>query len=736
MGSKSKKTTVGYSYSWDFQSGLGRGPVDELVAIMVDDKTVLATTPGQITANTEIYIDKPDLFGGTDVSGEGGIQGWLEVAMGEADQTPSPRLTGLLSGLVPGFRGMVTTFFSGLVSAFSASPKPWKFRVRRAVKGWDGPVWYPEKAVIVLHNTVSTLIDSGGLTAGQEENLRTIHAMNPAHILVQAATDRSWGRGLSLNDDLDLEAYRVMADTLYDEGFGLCFRYNRQDTLDTFIQQILDHIGAVQYGDLNTGKLTAKLIREDYDADSLPLFDYDSGILGVQDDDDSSADNTPNELIVTWHDPCTDENGEVRVQNLGAIQSVGLISQAVEYPALPTHDLAARVAQRDLEVGAAGLTRLVLKLDRRGGILTPASVFRVSLPDRNIDSMVMRVGDIKEQSDGSLSVTAIQDVFSLPATRYSSGQQGGLWVAPDKTARPVTQQRLVEVPYVTLAATLSPAEIAALSDDACSVGIMAVAPSSLSVNYRIQSRTGSASYTARGMGDWTPGGTLLADMDRGALTLRYAAERVTLTVGDALMVDSEILRIDAIDAAAGILTVGRGCADTVPDRHDAGAMLWFYDSWLETDGLEYLPGETVSVRLLTRTSTAMLSEALATPQSLMLEQRQGRPYPPGNVRVNGIATDILADPTAFTLTWSHRDRLLQGNNLVAHAEGDVGPEAGVMYRLRLAVAGGGTRTVMTPLTTWTYPDADAPAGEVIGQVRLDAMREELESWQGYVFNRG
>ena len=152
----------------------------------------------QITANTTLFIDKPKLFGGDDTGGEGGIQGSLDIMMGEPDQVPPPSLLRLLTGLVPGFRGLVTTFFSGLISCYSASPKPWVYRVRRTTKGWDGDVWYPEKAVIILENTESQLDDETDLLPEQIANLRAIHAMNPAHILVECATNRDWGRQLRL----------------------------------------------------------------------------------------------------------------------------------------------------------------------------------------------------------------------------------------------------------------------------------------------------------------------------------------------------------------------------------------------------------------------------------------------------------------------------------------------------------------------------------------------------------
>ncbi|HFF9504115.1 TPA: hypothetical protein ACGE99_003791 [Serratia marcescens] len=683
-GKGSKKVTVGYRYSWDIHSGLGRGPVNEIVAISADKKTVFAGTEGQLSGNTSVYIDQPNLFGGEDTGGEGGIQGTLDVMMGGPDQVPPPSLLNLLTGLVPGFRGVVTTFFSGLVSCYSASPKPWSFRVRRTTAGWDNnAVWYPEKMLILLENTVGQLDDESKLSPEQVANLRRIHAMNPAHILVECATNRDWGRGLSLADDLDLDSYRIAADRLYDEKFGLCFRYNRQDSLDTFVQQVLDHIGAVQYGDLETGKMALKLLRDDYVVDDLPLFTYDNGIISVQDDDSSSADTAPNEVVVTYHDPVTNSDGEVKAQNLGSIQAVGLISSTVEYRAIPTHDLGARVAQRDLEMGTSGLTRLVINFDRRGGILKPGGVFRVSLPDRNIANMVLRVGQISESDDGSLKITVVQDVFGLPSTSYSTGEQPGGWTPPDQTARPVTDMQLIELPYAVLAGTLSESELAYVKPGSGFVGIMASAPTSLSINYQIQSRAAGAGFVDRIQGDWTPSGTLLAAVGALNSTLRVVMP-FPPAVGDGALLGNEIVRVDQVNVAAGTLTVGRACADTLPTEHAAGTPIRFYRDAIESDGQEYLGGENVDVRLLTRTGTETLAASLAPVGSITMAQRQYRPYLPGNIRVNGVPYPAeVAPATGYTLTFTHRDRVLQADRLIDCTEASIGPEPGAQYTVAL-----------------------------------------------------
>ncbi|MDF7667953.1 hypothetical protein PT273_08885 [Orbaceae bacterium ESL0727] len=242
MGGKSskKKVTVGYRYYWDLFSGLGRGPINSIVAILADKKIVYIGKKDELSTNTSFFINKPNLFGGEDTGGEGGIQGTLDVFMGEQNQIPSDKLKNLLKGLVPGFRGIVTTLFSGLVSCYSASPKPWVYRVRRTNKGWDNnKVWYPEKCLILLRDDTAEITgindeinarlpkkaletEKNALYREIETNIREIHAMNPAHILIECATNRDWGRGLSF-DDIDLASFKQSADKLYDENLVYVF---------------------------------------------------------------------------------------------------------------------------------------------------------------------------------------------------------------------------------------------------------------------------------------------------------------------------------------------------------------------------------------------------------------------------------------------------------------------------------------------------------------------------------
>ena len=186
MGSK-KSVTIGYRYYMGIHMGICRGPVNALVAVDVGGKTAWS---GSVTASGRISINKHGLFGGD--KKEGGIVGPLDVMMGEPSQLAPAGLASMLGGDVPGFRGVLTAYFNGQVSAMSPYIKPWKFRVRRTTAGWDGAPWYPQKATVEL-------------AAG------AIHAMNPAHIVYECLTNRDWGGGMD-RSRLDDASFRAAAD--------------------------------------------------------------------------------------------------------------------------------------------------------------------------------------------------------------------------------------------------------------------------------------------------------------------------------------------------------------------------------------------------------------------------------------------------------------------------------------------------------------------------------------------
>ena len=171
MSSGGGGVVIGYKYAFGIHMGLSRGPVDELIEIKVGEKTAWR---GSVTTNGNTTIDQPDLFGGE--TGEGGIIGTLTTMFGGPTQTAPTELATVLKTPMPGFRRRMTVFFDGIISMMNPYPKPWKFRIRRAVEGWDGDPWYPEKAVISLVRPVSEAETAGST---ETRNVVNVESFNP-----------------------------------------------------------------------------------------------------------------------------------------------------------------------------------------------------------------------------------------------------------------------------------------------------------------------------------------------------------------------------------------------------------------------------------------------------------------------------------------------------------------------------------------------------------------------------
>lgn len=741
MGGKGSQT-IGYHYLFDILFGLGRGPVNALVDIKVGDKYAWKGGNG-VTDDSVQAITKHELFGGE--KKEGGIQGPFRMFPGGPTQAlpgagsaycggsgPNkgnrtlPDVQSSIGGLVSEFRGTTMVWFSGLISSMNPYPKEWKFRVRRYNAGWhnDDP-WYPNMARILLN---------GG----------KIHAMNPAHIIYECFTNPSWGRGLPASF-MDDASFKLAANTLCDEGFGLCLAWQRTDDIDTFIDNVLEHIAATWYLDPETGLVVLKLLRDDYVAADLPLFTPSSGLLDIMDDDSGSQDATFNEVIGTGRDPITNEDFQLRAHNLAARQSQGAANpEKKQYPGIPTRDLLARVLQRDLKLHAAGLKRFTVALDRRGWRIRPGMPFKVEDTRRGIASMILRAVEITDNSNrkGRIEIKAMQDVHGMPATSFVT-PTAPTWNPPADEAVPATEARLLEANYRDMLLRAGSASDLADFEGSAVIGVVAVSPDAVMYQYDLATKAaGEAALEVRGGGSFTGAATLVEAVDPYDNTLLLTGETdfAEDLAGQVVLCDDEQMGVLAYDSTTHILTVERGVADTVPAAHAAAATIWTIDDDMASDYREYAPGELVEAAVLTRTTSDVLDLADAPVLSLTVEGRWDKPYPPGDVRVDGLqALAPQQEHAAPVITWAHRDRLLQEEQVVGHGEASVGPEAGTTYTIRVYDADDPTVVIRTVTgiagTTWTY---DAGMQTTDGSptavyIELESVRDGLTSHQLYRF---
>lgn len=718
MGSKNKSVTVGYWYRMVIHGVVCHGPVDAVQALYVGEREAWT---GNTTSNADIVIDKPDLFGGE--SREGGVAGIMQVLMG-GDSQPVNDLIAAERGDAPAYRGLLSLVFRSRDARpkHNTWPRQFIYSVGNSGFTWCAmnpyikPFWVKVKHIVTGRSWYTAKAAIG-------------NDMNPAHILYDVLTNTKYALGFSslkIND----ASFRAVADKLHAEGFGLSIIWQGSTKAWDFIEQILDHINAMLYVDPATGEFTLKLVRDDYDVDDLLVLD-ESNISAFNDFERAAWGEITNQVTVAYTNPETEKEASVTVQNEAAVAAQGgrTISTEVSLPGVRSASLALRCAARELRALSAPLAKVNLEVNRVGYALRPGDVVKLNWSALGLFGMAMRVTEIEygTSTDTRIRLSLVEDVFGMPSTVYAQSQPGG-WVDPVVLPVAITQQRVMEASYYEVVRAQAPSILADL-DPAFGFGkLLAARPNSAMMAFDIAVNT-SGVYQTIAAGQFNPSAQLAGDIDKTVTEFSLAAlvDIEEVPVGALCYLEDEALEYLGFNESNGKYVFKRGVIDTVPAEHAVGALIYFDAEGTSVDETERLNGETVQYKLLTKNGLGILSDSFASALTLTLARRYQRPYPPGNVRLNGNAYPPELEDTVAA-TWSHRDRTQQTAGYVAQSAGNIGPEAGTTYSWRLlrldtnAVLESGSGVTGTTVTlTSTYR----------GNVRFElwSVRDGLESYQ-------
>lgn len=708
-----KKQTVGYWYLMGLHMGICKGPVDMFISIKGGDRIAWS---GMVTESGRVFINGESLWGGE--KKEGGIEGYLDVMMGEPNQVPNDYLASAQGGPYnPAYRGILSTVFrQGKVGAMNPYLKPWAYRVRRIKKGWEtGICWYPEKAEIDV-GTQMDLQPQGrpprnfqGFLESAVINIpwppvvvpTRILCANPAHIIYEILTDTEDGMAHpagNLND----ASFRAAADLFHAEGLGLFVKWVKSDEIQEVLQQVLDHANAMLIQDPEDLSFRIIPMRGDYDLATLVHFGprgqgYDVGCV-VEDLERVTPEETVNEVTVKWDESADGRARSITVQNLAAIQAAkGVVNQTKSYACCPTEAIAARLAQRDLDVYSSMLCRVRLRANRRAYKVVPGQVIKLTWPAEGIANMPVRVIRVTDNATdgGEIVIEGTEDVFKFGTTTYIKPQPPG-WVDPNGPAQPSGAIESFEIPFRDLVQSLGLDAAKALDPLAGFAGLAAQKPAGYALNFSAFHKIGAQDYREVATGDFTPTALLTS-----AITMTQTVIPVSSLVGSWQTVEigsvaflgsqpnAEAVRLDAINEDRTQLTVARGCLDTLPPLAGwpAGTRLWAYDLDSAMDTTQYVVGETVTARAVTNGTQGQLRLDEAPQDAVTMNLRAGRPYPPADLRVASQAAPAAVSGE-FVVSWQHRDRFMQADKVIGQGEVGAGPDPLTRYGMRFRDAGG------------------------------------------------
>lgn len=388
---KKKKVTIGHEYFLGFQLGfcLHSNSSIELTKLYADEKVVYSGSVIPAGDDGTLFtVNRPNIYGG--YSNGGGIRGNFRFYDGRFTQNQNVYLR-RFGTLTPNYRGLCHLVAQQPNIGESTQLKPFSAELRNIPAG----------------------LGVGRTAVGLE--------CNPANMIYDLMTN-DWGR-MGLNTALvNTVGFQAAADTLVAEGNGISMTLEQSLDADEAVQEVLRQIDGILAEDVQNQTMNLILIRDDYVAADLPLFD-ESNVKDVRSFQTKLWANNFNEVRVKY--PSRDDNYKekmVTAQDQAAIGQDGrIISTTYSFPGVCTAALANQIAARELQFNSTPFVSAALICNREASSLSEGSVFRWSNEEYQIVEAVMRVTniDLGELDNGRVIVECVQDKFSTTESIYS-----------------------------------------------------------------------------------------------------------------------------------------------------------------------------------------------------------------------------------------------------------------------------------------------------------------------------
>ena len=561
----------------------------------------------------------------------------------------------------------------------------------------------------------------------------TIFDINPIHKIREILTDDTAMNKpqSSVNDD----NFTAAADRIFDEGLGISWAI-QEKTCKEAIDELLYHIEAGIRVNRQTGKYEVVLFRDDLiDFDNLLSF----GKHNIKDfsPEVANADELVNVLNVSYYDRINIKDSAFNVYENGNVRTTNQeITQDVKFPYFMNLRNSEKVANWKLKQ----LSTPTWKGSFTTGIyearkLNRYDVIKLTWSDLDIVDLPVRVMKIS-LGDGVDNTVSIDFVEVIP---YSNLDYGSIKIDPPATGQP--QEPLpnigiaFEMPYYEAVQNFGQTQVDLELSNNKHLGYLlasAKKPQSNSINAILYTSSG-AEFKQQNILNYAP--NLLLDQDIGLLDTVFAVNEIDAitdaSVGSCIVVDSEIMIYESYDADTKMITVKRGALDTHPKSHLADAMAFFYDAYSSYDLTQYVEGETVEARIVTRTPSAKLSLSDTQLLSFNMDSRAYRPYPPKNIKINDeyyIEKTIISSDVV--VTWSDRNRVQEtGGSLLGWTDGSVTKETGVTYSIELSEAGSVLHSASgIDATTYTIPKESLHVNKM-HKLKLWSVRDSFDSYQ-------
>ncbi|MCB1238200.1 MAG: phage tail protein [Tetrasphaera sp.] len=650
-----KNPTIGYKNIISIHMLLCLGPEVKFRKMWAGTYLFADMTVSPFTdTNFNVWADT--LYGGNGVGSQGGLEGTMTVSSGAAIAAYPP--LSLSATPYPKYNGIAFAFWKGYIGN-STQPKPFAFEIMRL-----------SKKLSQQYSVMPNGLD-----------------LNPMEVAYDILTSADGGFG---NDPsvLDLSSFTSAAHTLFTENVGMSIVLKRSISGKDILDEVSKIADCIFYQDSQTSKIKVRLIRQDYDVNTLPVFD-ESIISSLDSFEKTTWENTINQCRVTYSDRSNDYNDAIAVaQDFANINSQGkVVSQEVSVLGCTNGELANKLANRYLSAAAVPLYKANLKVNRQAASLNPGDLFVLNWAPLGIENIVMRAMEIDYGTLESNEVTlsCIQDKFAVNQATFAN-PESSLFEPVDIQANIVSDFLIANAPaFLINAANLQ--DGGNRSNSYYNAMIVAGAPSDISVGYDvIDSNSTSFPSEPRYVFEDHPYdavGKLQTIIDKSTAN---ADRKITtgITVSDLsefevasfvqtsqldnvrdgstlFAIGNELFAYvgftDNSDGTVTFNTVYRSLLDTAAEAHNQNDGVYFFDVSNLLD-VPFYGSQNHYFKLLDNTPITQLAASSAPAESLQFTNRAMNALPPAYVTVAGQREPVAVTFDSngkITVAWRNRD---------------------------------------------------------------------------------
>ncbi|MDU2064715.1 MAG: phage tail protein [Sporomusaceae bacterium] len=695
-----------------------------------------------------IRVNNENLFGGVDEGG--GFIGELHVYLGGDNQMPDPwmikqmqadTIKQELRGLTPAYRDFVTVVV----------PTAYIGKSAKIPEMWYEVEFTPNR------------LGSAGIDGDA----------NPAEAIYEMVVNENWGLSEAI-DSMDQEALKAVATTFAAEKMGVTVKLETKETARTILDSLCDHLNMVRYNDPSTGKLTFKLIRDDYDPLKVLLLNEDNCEKVVFTRIDWRE--TIGEVAVTYTDrSAIYEQGNINDQDAANITINEGTKNDKSYSFLyfTSSGNALWAVQRELRQQGYPLAGFTITGNRKLSGLRTGDVARINWPAYSIENMLIRVTsvDLGDFAEGKVTIEALEDVFSLDKTDLDFNGSTD-WQPELKHPTGVQDYSFIEMPY----------EI--IPEKSSYVFAMAAKPDADTSLWKVwRKKDGGSFESTSSMTKWTAAARLVYDY----LEFSPVEDLVGIEVVDiyglewlhddtpisgspdltaarkgskVIILGDEILAWSGIKQMANghwkITGILRGTHDTVPRFHSAGEIMYFLESGtyanVTTGGAVVNAGQTVVEEYNITTATAYFEEEFSDAKIKVVEtvRRPERPNAPGRFRMSDFgaqnryfSNEAVGD---MTFDWIARNKefsfgcVSQDDQKEYFTQQPFKPIDDLEYLIKVYVGGVWVNDYTTTATSWqyTWEQRCLDSSNVLDKTRIEvysrlngltSYQPQVRSWQ-------